>query len=325
MLSEQQKRFYDLFGYLVIPGLLANAIEDITTEFDAKFARHSDAEGQVPSFLNNFIDDNERLRSLLDDARIDGIAADLLGDDYNYLFSYGTRFGGDSDWHPNQEPEPYPYLLIGMYLDSVGADTGALRAIPGSHKDGAYRDDVQRIIAGPRTRHLDEVDARDVDAVAEVLTAEISAYTQRSPLDPRQDPSSYTQTLGLAGPEVPAAVLATEPGDVIVFNERTIHSAWGGTGRIRRQLRLGFAGHCPDEHLPALQKHITWTMTIPHWRDHAYKEHVYDEALIATAGEQRMRHLVQAISVEDQLPKVVQRIRELVPESLQAPNWRFSK
>lgn len=319
MLSEQQKRFYDLFGYLVIPGLLADVLEDITTEFDTEFAKHSDAEGQVPTFLTNFIDDNERLRSLLDDPRIDSIAAGLLGDDYNYLFSYGNRFGGDSDWHPNQESEPYPYLLIGMYLDPVGADTGALRAIPGSHKAGTYRDEVQRVIAGPRTKHLDEVDAHDVDAIAEALAAEISAYTQRAPLDPRQDPSSYTQTLGLAGHEVPAAVLATEPGDVVVFNERTIHSAWGGTGRIRRQLRLGFAGHCSAEHLPALRKHITWTMTATHWKDHAYKDRVYDEALIATAGEQRMRHLVQAISVEDQLPKVVQRIRELVPERLQAP------
>lgn len=311
VLSDQQKRFYGLFGYLVIPGLMTDVIEDITTEFDAEFARHADANGKLPSHLPSGVDNNERLRSLVDDPRIDGIAAGLLGEDYNYLYSHCARFGGDTDWHPNQEAQPYPFLQIAMYLDPVGADTGALRVIPGSHKSGTYRDEVQSIIGGPRQDALTTVDADDVDGIAESLAATLAglASARMSP-NPSQSPDHYTKTLGLTGAEVPAAVLASQPGDVVVFDEGTVHGAFGGIGRIRRQLRFGVAGHCSDEQLPALRKHITWMMAHQHWQSHSFVDRLNGEALMASASEQRMRHLVQAMSVEDQLPEVAQRLRE---------------
>jgi hypothetical protein len=72
--------------------------------------------------------------------------------------------------------------------------------------------------------------------------------------------------------------------------------------------------HCPDAHLPELRRFIA--QFARYW-----KEQMYEENLIATAGEQRMRHLAQVIANEDMLPGLVQRLQERVPASVQTP-WR---
>jgi hypothetical protein len=181
ILTEQQKRFCDLFGCLVLPGLLADVIEDVTSEFEATLAKHRDADGgtpegeggQAPSPLGNFIDGGERLRALLDDPRIDGIAAGLPKDDYNYPLREGHLKSGDTDWHtskPNREPRHH--RLVALYLDPVVADTGALRVIPGSHKADAFRDEDMPAVARQNFGSgLNPVDPDDIDRIADVLAA----------------------------------------------------------------------------------------------------------------------------------------------------------
>lgn len=43
------------------------------------------------------------LCGLLDDARVDGIFASLLGDDYVYLGSDGNFYVGDTRWHSDSD------------------------------------------------------------------------------------------------------------------------------------------------------------------------------------------------------------------------------
>lgn len=110
------------------------------------------------------------------------------------------------------------------------------------------------------------------------------------------------RALAVSGSDIPAAVLASEPGDVVVFDFNILHSAWGGSNR-RRMLALGFCEHSSDANLPDLRKYISWSgMNL--------REHMIDEAMVATAGPQRMRHLTQVIENEDVLPEVVKRLRE---------------
>lgn len=298
-LSDRQKLFYDLFGYLVIPGLMADVIEEITDEFEATFAKYSD-ETRVRT---NFIDDNARLRGLLDDPRIDAIPARLLGEDYSFQNSTGSLFAGDTDWHPNRAPKPYRYNVVAMYLDPVGPDTGALRVIPGSHKPGQYREEVMPIVAGHNSREgLDYLDAEDLESIAIYLAQELE-----DGFGSGGQPGRYLEALGLSGPDIPAAILTSEPGDVVIMDESILHSAWGGSGR-KRQLRFGFAEHCTDEHLPTFLKHLIQTRA-PWGTDH-----VYSGALVSTADERRMRHLAQPLACSDQIYTVVHRLRELMPE-----------
>lgn len=134
-LTEQQKQFFDTFGYLVFPGLFLNDIEEITAEFRAVFddsglAHQSDQR----TCLVPFIDRRAALCGLLDDPRIRGIASGLLGEDFNYLAGDGNYYVGDTGWHADGNHAEGTYLKIAVYLDRVTRETGALRVIPGSHR-----------------------------------------------------------------------------------------------------------------------------------------------------------------------------------------------
>src|SRR5580698_6994812 len=127
--------FFDTFGYLLLPGLLAGDIDWITQEFEAVFTDrglvhdHTQRTCVVP-----FIDARERLSALLDHPRIEGLAASLLGDEFNYVGSDGNYYAGDTGWHSDGFHTVGRFIKIALYLDPVSRNTGALRVIPGSHR-----------------------------------------------------------------------------------------------------------------------------------------------------------------------------------------------
>lgn len=58
--------------------------------------------------------------------------------------------------------------------------------------------------------------------------------------EPTQHVIRHREDLGLTGGEVPAVVIESQPGDVIVFDTNVLHSAWHGG--IRRQLAFNCVG-----------------------------------------------------------------------------------
>jgi hypothetical protein len=193
-LTKAQLRFLDTFGYLHFPGLLHDCIDRIQMEFEAVWQRrgggHNGAphEGTARSCIVPFIDQSEYLSGLLDDPRIEGIVASILGDDYNYLGSDGNYYVGDTTWHSDGAwPRPVVYYKLALYLDRLTRETGALRVIPGSHRYG--------------------------DQFAETL--------QQGARDPMS-------AWGVSGDLIPAVALETRPGDVVIFHQGTKHSSWGG-------------------------------------------------------------------------------------------------
>ena len=198
-LSPQQLSFIDTFGYLHLPGLLDDRISRITEEFELIWSNNSNEhnrhlhDGTARSCIVPFIDQSEYLSSLIDDQRIDGIFASLLGNDYNYLGSDGTYYVGDTGWHSDGDwPRPIIYYKLALYLDVLTQNTGAIRVIPGSHKYG--------------------------DKYSESLQEHVR---------------SSDQNWGIAGSQVPAMAIETKPSDVIVFHQGTKHSSWGGGNRRR--------------------------------------------------------------------------------------------
>ncbi len=132
---EQRKQFFDTFGYLVLPGLLQEEISRITQEFEAVFQdRHVTHDTGKRSCIVPFIDQRERLCSLLDETKILQEVKNLLGEDFNYLGSDGNYYTGDTPWHSDGLHYVGKYLKVAFYLDPVNRDTGALRVIPGSHR-----------------------------------------------------------------------------------------------------------------------------------------------------------------------------------------------
>jgi len=202
--TPQQLAFMDLFGYLVFPGLLSDRIDRIIAEFEHVFVEKGGHygiahDGTQRSCILPFIDQSEYLASLLDDPRIDGIFASLLGDDYTYLGSDGNFYTGNTAWHSDTDfsgrhrgAPPRTFYKLAFYLDPVDAHTGALRVIPGSHRWGeGFAMQLQEALKDPQAN------------------------------------------LGLTGDQAPAVALSSQPGDVVVFNQAAKHSAWGGSTRRR--------------------------------------------------------------------------------------------
>lgn len=231
-LTPQQLAFFDTFGFLAFPGLLADRIDKIIAEFEAIFAAHGGGhkgqphDGKRRSCIVPFPDKSPELSSLLDDPRIHGLAASLLGEDFNYMPSDGNYYAGDTGWHSDGWSKDILHIKIAYYLDPLTRDTGALRVIPGSHKVGEpYAERIQREL--PRCQEL----------------------------------------WGIHGKDVPAVALETKPGDIVVFNHNTKHAAFGGSG-WRRMFTMNLCQRYPAGREQELRDYLNGIARF--WVDRAY-------------------------------------------------------
>ena len=217
-LSDDQMTFFDTFGFLYFPGLLADRIDRIIEEFEKIWADQGGGhhgmphDGTARSALFPFPDLSEYLSSILDDPRVHDIASTICGEDFNYTSGDGNFYTGDTQWHSDgYGTRPVLSIKMAFYLDPVTRDTGALRVVPGSHR----------------------VSESFADAVEEQL---------------RQGGQSF----GMHGSEVPAQALEITPGDVLVFNHSLKHASFGGSER-RRMFTMNFSERWPDDKLQELR------------------------------------------------------------------------
>jgi hypothetical protein len=166
-LSDAHVSFFETFGYLGFPGLLADCIGEIADEFEALWASRGGGhngqahDGTARSCIVPFIDQRERLSALLDDPRILAIANSLLGEDFNYMGSDGNYYVGDTAWHSDGWHPEIRHIKIALYLDPLTRDTGCLRVIPGSHLIGdRYADQLQAQVR--KSESLWGIHGRDV-------------------------------------------------------------------------------------------------------------------------------------------------------------------
>ena len=272
-LTDRQLSQMEVFGFLHFHGLLSDRIDAIIDAFEAVWADRGGGHGGHPhtgearSCIVPFIDQSEYLSSLLDDPRVDGIAASLMGDDYNYLGSDGNYYVGDTGWHSDGGwPRPVTYYKFALYLDVLTRDTGAIRVVPGSHRYGeGFAEATQEGLGGG---------SEDI--------------------------------WGIPGGEVPAVAVETVPGDLVVFNQGTKHSAWGGGDR-RRMFTLNYSRRHAEEELPILRQEVSNFARF--WLDS-----VYGETMVRTAGPARMQHLEQALANQDHLAELSRKAQEEAAE-----------
>ena len=277
-LTPQQIAFIDTFGYLVFPGLLADKIDRIIAEFESTFAVQGGGhngkphDGTARSCIVPFIDQNEYLSSLVDDPRVDGIFTSLLGEEYNYLGSDGNFYVGDTNWHSDTDW------------------SGKMRGKPPRifYKLALYLDPVTatsgalRVVPG--SQHYG-------DEYAEALQATLRIAPDK---------------LGIPGSQVPAIALESNPGDVVVFNQNTKHSAWGGNNR-RRMFTINCTARYSEEEMPLLRNEIGAFARF--WIDS-----VYGEAMLRNASPQRLVHLQQPLSQQGHLVEEVRKAKLTMKE-----------
>ncbi|TFG59101.1 MAG: hypothetical protein E4H32_10650 [Nitrospirales bacterium] len=212
LLSPQQIHFFETFGFLKIPGLFANDIDEIIGGFEDLFgnqdqpvwetneALHGDARRVI---IPGFIEQSPRLAPLQHDPRVAGIVQSLVGREYKWASSDGNLFYCESYWHPDTYAAPLHeyHIKLSFYLDDLSGNSGAIRIIPGTH---LHKQTFARTLL------------RDF-----------------------KDPAKVTELFGVAGRDIPSITVESTPGDLIIWNFRTIHGSYNG-GERRRLFSLNF-------------------------------------------------------------------------------------
>ena len=140
-LTPEQCAFFQTFGYIYLPGLLVDDIDWIADEHRLVFEDSGvEHDGSKRSMIVPFIDQRERLCTLLDHPEVLGVLTSLLGEDFNYLGGDGNYYSGDTGWHPDGGHPIGLFAKFHIYLDPLERDTGCIRVIPGSHLMGSWRD-----------------------------------------------------------------------------------------------------------------------------------------------------------------------------------------
>ena len=137
MLTEDQKQFFEAFGYLVLRGVFtATEMAAIKRESDEIF--HEGLGVKLPSgraALQPFFERRPFMSGLVGDDRVYGIGEDLLGPDFFLIGTEGNLHAGDTLWHgPGLWDETVKAVKIAFYPESLTAATGSLRVVPGSHR-----------------------------------------------------------------------------------------------------------------------------------------------------------------------------------------------
>jgi hypothetical protein len=178
------------FGFVVLrqffdPGPLAAEIDRVMADGILRdVLQHGDIRFQYVPMMTA---ETPVSLSLLDSAET--VAAALFGGPVLPTRAKGTRYHGETPWHTDSD---LPLRSLGFlaYLEPVGAESGALRVIPGSHH-AQFREAIRGI-----------------------------------------------GTTCLRDLSLPGHVVATEPGDMILLDERVLHASFGGG--IRRQWRVDY-------------------------------------------------------------------------------------
>ena len=139
-LTEQQVNHFNTFGFLILrQQLTAEELERINPEFNAAIESllPPGAEYDGKTRLGRlFMDaDTPTLAALGDDPRFADVAEQLLGKAAICIGIAGNYYTGDTRWHSDSHSLDYSGVKFTIYLDPLGARSGSLRVIPGSHRN----------------------------------------------------------------------------------------------------------------------------------------------------------------------------------------------
>lgn len=225
-ISPQQVEFFKSFGFLKFPGLFENEIGTITEGFEEVFEDESidRVVSHEPLHLEHrrtiiphVIDKSPKLSWIRDDPRTVAIISTLIGKEYEYSESDGNLFDCESSWHPDTYGSPLTQLHVKMsfYLDPLHGETGAIRVIPGTN----WHDES---FAKRLRDHFD-------------------------------DPEEISNIYGVDVRDIPSYPIESDPGDLIVWNFRTIHASFYG-GQRRRLFSVNWREKLSEEELAKDQK-----------------------------------------------------------------------
>jgi hypothetical protein len=138
MLTERQIVHFKTFGFLIFRDLFSSdELRTLNAEFECGLGsayRHMPFDGSRRHWLPMMGASTPFFASLLEDPRFLHPTQQLYGEDVIGYVADANRYVGDTNWHPDTGSIHQYGVKFAYYLQPVGAETGALRVIPGSHK-----------------------------------------------------------------------------------------------------------------------------------------------------------------------------------------------
>ncbi len=263
MLSPQQLAFFDTFGFLALPQALSQDIAWIQEEFEAAWKERPDIVhdgSQRTTFPYSFITQRPRLSTLVEHPVVCGLLDDLLGVGWTNYGGDGNFYSGDTGWHSDCGGEQWPAKTITRHI-----------------KVAFYLDRLTRETGALR-----------------VIPGSHHFGDSYSALVEQRVPSGE---LKIDGRDVPCHVCEIVPGDLVVFDHRLKHAAYGG-GNRRRMFTINNFAPCPtEEHREAARVIMRW------YRDHEKvnwnsRDHWQDWIETLTPLGQRNHALIKELGAE---------------------------
>ena len=204
MLTSEQIAYFNTFGFLVLRQVFtADEVETIHRETDEIFdgARGGKPYSGKLEVIHPFFERRPFMASLVADDRIYSICEGLLGPEFFLDVTEGWRHTGTTTWHGGGRfAERLPDIKIAFYIEPLTRDTGCLRVVPGSHIRG------------------------EPDLLEQLRNVTDTAAPDSNPY-------------GVPQPELPSVALESQPGDLCVFTENTLHASFGGkVGRYQHAM-----------------------------------------------------------------------------------------
>lgn len=147
MLTDDQVFHFKTFGFLVMRHVFTpDEFVMLNQEFEAKLESaytHMPFDGTKRHWIPMLGPDTPAYAGLLEDPRFSGAAEQFFDEDVFGIVCDANRYVGDTHWHPDTKSHHQYGVKFAFYLEPVGADSGALRVLPGSHKQ-PYHDKLRQ-------------------------------------------------------------------------------------------------------------------------------------------------------------------------------------
>jgi len=271
VITDQQVRFFKAFGYQVFPGLLADCIDEIIEAFEEVWRQRGKGHNSQPH------DGSER-SCIVPFPDQHPRLCELFDDPR--ISAVAAALMGDAY---NLMPSDGNYYAGDTQWHSDGADTDILHVKFAFYLDPLTRDTgCVRVIPGSH---------RFGDQFANTLSEDIRKSDEH---------------WGIDGSQVPAQAVATQPGDVVVFDHKTKHASFGGSG-WRRMFTMNMCQRYPEDRVQELRDYLEGIVRF--WVDRAY-----GPIMMETAGPERMRHLEQVMANDDHIAELSRKAREKMEE-----------
>ena len=162
MLENVQYQYFQTFGLITLRQFFTpDEVSTLRAEFkkglDLAYEHHP-FDGSERHWTPQMGPDTPFYANLLEDQRFWSITAQLYGEEAFAVGTDANRYVGDTRWHPDHRADPNEDcygIKFAFYLDPVDAETGALRVVPGSHKQPLH-DEIRAYITG---RELEKIPA----------------------------------------------------------------------------------------------------------------------------------------------------------------------